>query len=134
MRTTMRNDRGITLLEVLISMLVISIGVLGLAPLVVLSVNANNMSRDVLAVSELMKEKIEFYENASALPGLPHLEVESDIGEGIYDRLYNRQTYIWDNTTDTLVPPGLCHIQVKVAWKDIQGLSHSSVCTTVLDK
>ncbi len=134
MRVFVRNDRGLTLLEVLISMLVISIGVLGLAPLVVLSVNANDMSRDVLAVSELAKEKIEFYENSSALPALPYYEVEDDLGEGTYDRLYDRTTYIWDNTTDTLVPPNLCHIQVTIAWTDIQGLSHTSVCTTVLDK
>jgi hypothetical protein len=115
-------------------MIVIAIGVLGMAPLVVLSTNTNNISRDVLDVSELAKEQIEFYENTDSLPSLPYYLVEQDLGEGVYDRLYDRTTYIWDNATDTLVPPGMCHIQVKVAWTDMHDLPHSTVFTTVLEK
>lgn len=126
----MKNNKGMTILEVLVSMLVLSIGVLGLAPLVVLSVSANNISRDVLTVSELAKEKIEEYENASALPTLPHYEVESDLKRGNYERI----TYIWDNTTDTLIPASLCHIDVKITWTDQIGLSHSSKFSTILEK
>jgi prepilin-type N-terminal cleavage/methylation domain-containing protein len=126
----MKNNKGITLLEVLVSMLVLAIGVLGLAPLVVLSVTANNISRDVLNVSELAKEKIEQYENASLLPALPHYEKESEVDGSIYDRM----TYIYDNTTDTLIPARLCHIDVKIAWTDQAGLSHSSKFSTMLEK
>jgi prepilin-type N-terminal cleavage/methylation domain-containing protein len=130
----MKNNKGLTLLEVLVSMLVLSFGILGLAPLVVLSQNANNISRDVVMVSELAKDKIEEYQNSSALPALPHYEMESGLGGGTYDRLYDRETLIWDNATDTLVPPGLCHIQVTISWYDMAGLPHSSVCSTVLEK
>lgn len=134
MRDRIQNNHGITLLEVLISMIVIAIGVLGMAPLVVLSTNTNNISRDVLDVSELAKEQIEFYENTDSLPTLPYYLREHDLGEGVYDRLYDRETYIWDNATDTLVPPGMCHIQVTVAWTDMHDLPHSTVFTTVLEK
>lgn len=126
----MKNNKGVTLLEVLVSMLVLAIGVLGLAPLVVLSVTANNISRDVLNVSELAKEKIELYENASLLPALPHYEEESEVDGSIYDRI----TYIRDNATDTLIPASLCHIDVKISWTDQAGLSHSSKFSTMLEK
>lgn len=130
----MKNERGMTILEVLVSMLVLAIGVLGLAPLVVLSTNANNISRDVLNVSELMKEKIEEYQNVASMPALPHHEVETGLGGGTYDRLYDRYTYVYDNATDTLIPPGLCHIDITIKWTDALGKNHKSTCSTILDK
>lgn len=125
----MKSEKGLTLLEVLVSMLVLAIGLLGLAPLLILSIETNTISQDAMAVSDLAKEKIEFYENSSLLPALPFEEKE----EGI-DGIYNRITLIYDNTTDSLIPDGLCHMQVTINWTENSGAERNAVYTTFLKK
>jgi len=124
----MRNQKGISLIEVLVSMVIIAIGLLGLAPLVVLSIDANSMSQDAMAACTLAKEKIETYENASLLPTLPYSEAETDLEGG-----YNRSTRIWDNTVDTLLPADLCQVEVVISWQDKMGVSRSATYSTLLD-
>jgi len=124
----MRNEKGISLIEVLVSMVIIAIGLLGLAPLVVLSIDANSMSQDAMAACTLAKEKIETYENASLLPTLPYSEEEAGLEGG-----YNRSTRIWDNTVDTLLPADLCQVEVVISWQDKMGVSRSATYSTLLD-
>jgi type II secretory pathway pseudopilin PulG len=124
------NKKGVSILEVLVSMIVLAVGVLGLAPLVVLSISANDMSRDVMTVSELTKEKIETYQNPSKIPSLPFYEKEEGIAGGHFDRY----TFIWDSDTDSLIPQGLCYIDVTIKWKDEGGADHTSKSTTILEK
>jgi Tfp pilus assembly protein PilV len=123
------NNKGLTLLETLVSMLILSFGVLGLAPLMVLSVESNSMAQDVMTVSNLAKETIEFYQTADSLPTLPYNQTEYDLA-GIYDR----QVLIWDNTTDTTITDGLCHIQVIITWTDDAGVTRSAPYASILDK
>jgi prepilin-type N-terminal cleavage/methylation domain-containing protein len=124
----MKNENGISLIEVLVAMVIIAIGLLGLAPLVVLSIDANSMSQDALAACTLAKEKIETYENASLLPALPYEEQETNLDGG-----YNRATRIWDNTVDTLLPADLCQVEVVISWQDKLGVSRSATYSTLLD-
>ena len=124
----MKNENGISLLEVLIAMVIISIGLFGLGPLVVMSIDANSMSQDALAACSLAKEKIETYENASLLPALPYDEHETDLDGG-----YSRSTRIWDNTVDTLLPADLCQMQVVISWRDKLGVSRSATYSTLLN-
>ena len=126
----MKNNKGISIQEVMVSMIVLAVGVLGLAPLIVLSISANNLSRDVMTVSELTKEKMERYENSVLIPALPYSETETGLSGGLYDR----HTYIWDSDTDSLIPEGLCYIDVTIKWKDEAGLGHSSRASTILRK
>ena len=112
----MRNERGISLLEVLVAMILISIGLLGLAPLVVLSVDANSTSQDALAASALAAEKIELYQNADSLPTAPFQEEEGELDGG-----FTRTTRLWDNSVDTLLPDDICQLEVQVTWVDKMG-------------
>jgi type IV pilus assembly protein PilV len=125
----MKNEKGFTLLEVLISMLVLAVGLLGLAPLMILSVETNTMSQEASMASNLAKVKIEIYQNSDNIPALPYEEVEEDIFGG-----YSRKTAIIDNATDSLIPEGLCHIQVAIGWTDNSGVHRSSTYTTFLKK
>ena len=123
------NDKGLSLLETLVSMLILSFGILGMAPLFVLSIESNSMSQDVMTVSNLAKETIEFYQTSGSLPVLPYDQTEHAI-----DGTYDRQTLIWDNTTDTTITDGLCHIQVIITWTDNVGVSRSAPYKSILDK
>jgi Tfp pilus assembly protein PilV len=125
----MKNERGITLIEVMISILILAFGLLALAPLVVLSVETNNISRDALLASTLAKEKIELYQQSSAIPALPYTEYETNINGG-----YNRYTYIYDNTVDSLIPPQLCNMQVTISWVNKLGSQRSISYETMLAK
>jgi Tfp pilus assembly protein PilV len=125
----MKNNRGITLIEVMISILIMAFGLLALAPMVVLSIETNSMSRDALAASNLAKEKIEVYQNNPTLPSLPHTEYEAYI-----DGIYNRYTFIYDNAVDTLLPAGVCNLQVTINWVNKLGSNRSISYETLLKK
>jgi type IV pilus assembly protein PilV len=125
----MQNQKGLSLLEVLVAMIVLAIGLLGFAPMVVMSIEGNNMSRDALEVTQLAKNKLELYENASLIPALPYEETETGLSGG-----YDRFTRMWDNSTDTLLPEGLCEIQVVISWQDKVGVSRSATYSSLVDK
>lgn len=141
------NNRGITLLEVMISMLILSFGALGLAPLFVLSIESNITARDNTYVTRLIEEQIEFYVSADSLPTAPFSVQEQFIydensssgstgGEGesetLNSLLYTRSTVIDDHASDSTVPDGLYQITVAVNWNDHQALQRSSMYSTYL--
>ena len=114
------NDRGISLLEVLIGMIILACGILGMAPMVVLSMEGNNISRDVTMASNLAKEKMEYFEGLATLPAMPFEEKETDLAGN-----YTRAVRLWDNTVDTLVPPDLCQLEITIAWTDQAGTNRA---------
>lgn len=123
----MRNESGLTLLEVVISMVVLSIGLIGLAPMVVLSIRGNTVSRDVQSVANIARDKIEFYKSLEPLPPLPFELVEQQ-GE------YSITTVIDDSTVDSLLVDELCELQLTITWSDDFGVTHSSSYKTYLEK
>lgn len=123
------NESGLTLLEVLVSLIILSIGILGLGPMVVLSIDGNNISEDMMTVSNLAKDKIEEYENLAVLPSMPYEESETDI-EGIY----NRYIVLYDNSSDTSLSDNLCQLKVVIAWEDKSGQIRSTTYSTYLEK
>lgn len=125
----LHNESGLTLLEVMVSMLITTIGILGLAPLIVLSINDNNTSRGVMEAASLAKEKIEMFENLDTLPALPFVEKEANLGDGYY-----RITQIRENTTDTTLPAGIAFMNVEVSWVDQAGTHQSTSYSTILEK
>ncbi len=126
----MFNNRGMTLLEVLIGMLVTSIGLMGLAPLLVVSMDANKISQDVMTICDLAKDKLELYQVGADLPDTLPYESFDEALESTYDRT----TAIWDNSTDTLVPAGLAYVEVTIAWTDQMGAPRSSTFSTMVPK
>lgn len=123
------NQKGLSLLEVLISMLLLALGLLTLAPMVVISIEGNNISRDVLTVSEMAKEKIEFYKGLDPFPPVPLVENETNIYGG-----YNRSTSILDKASDATIPDGLYQVTVSITWKDKSGVDRSTLYSTFVSK
>ncbi|MDF1544030.1 MAG: prepilin-type N-terminal cleavage/methylation domain-containing protein [bacterium] len=124
------NQDGMTLLEVLISVIILSLGVLGMAPLMMMSVESNNVSRDVIRATELGRERLEFYEALDSLPVLPFQRADSALIEGSYQIT----TYIEDSSSDTLIPPGIAYITVAVGWMDNLNIRRTSSFTSILEK
>jgi len=123
------NQKGLSLLEVLISMLLLALGLLTLAPMVVISIEGNNISRDVLTVSEMAKEKIEYYKGLDPFPPLPYVENETNIYGG-----YNRSTSILDQASDSTIPAGVYKVLVNVTWTDKSGVARSTNYSTYIGK
>jgi prepilin-type N-terminal cleavage/methylation domain-containing protein len=123
------NNRGITLIEVMISILILAFGLLALAPMVVLSIEGNNISRDALEASNLAKEQIETFQNSAVMPTLPF-----NMSEPNLRGTYTRQTYIYDNAVDSLLPPNLCNMQVTISWTNKLGSLRSISYETMLEK
>ncbi len=129
-KTNMRhNEKGLSLLEVMVSMIILSIGILGMAPLLVLSVDGNNTSNDMLTVSNLAKDRIEFFETLSPLPAMPFKETEANLGDG-----YNRYTVMYDNATDSTLSENICHLEVTISWINKSGNSRSTKYSTYIEK
>jgi Tfp pilus assembly protein PilV len=123
------DNAGVGLMEVMVSMLVLAIGILGLAPLLVVSIEGNIISRDNDTTSGLIRKKVEFFEGLDSLPPIPYKEEERNL-QGVY----SRTTYITDNTVDTLVPEGVYQVDITVSWIDQQNLQRGSSYSTYILK
>lgn len=136
-------EKGITLMEVMVSMIVMSIGLLGIAPLIILSIEANNISEDTIIASNLVRDKIEYLEALDSIPLSMYNEVESDVyitymrsdGQLLATKTeigFNRKTLIQDNAIDSLTPVGLLKVIVDIGWVDKVGVSRQTSITTYL--
>lgn len=121
------SQAGMSLLEVLVAMVLLAIGLLGLAPMFVNSIKGNVNSRDNSVAAGLASERIEQYEHMNPLPALPFYAEETGLGGGIY----TRRTAIIDHATDSLIPVGGCRIDVTIAWTDDQKINRSSHLSTL---
>ena len=111
----MHNDRGMGLLEVLVSMIILAIGLLGLAPMIVTSIEGNIIARDHTTASNLVKQKVEYFQGLDSLPATPYTETESNVMTG-----FTRTSRIEDRTSDSSIADGLYLVEVEVAWTDNQ--------------
>ncbi len=122
-------EDGMGLLEVLVSMIILAIGILGMAPMIVTAVDGNVVSRDNTTASNLITQKLEFYEDQDTLPTVPFVEKEEGLGDG-----FARVTRIKDSTVDTLIPSGVYEVEVAVIWSDHKNISHARTYSTYIPK
>jgi len=124
-RKIISNDDGLSLLEVLIAMIILAVGLMGLAPMLVVSIEGNTISRTSSVAANLLKQKVEYYEGLSSMPTVPYREVESGL-----QNIYTRSTFINDHSVDSLIPDGVYKIDVMVAWTDNQNVQRSNQYST----
>ena len=120
LKDSLSNQKGMTLLEVMISMLILTFGVLGLAPMIVISMYGNSYSNQVTVADAIAMDRFEEIKTWYHISPLPHSETVNNV-QGIF----TRQTLINDATTDASIPSGVYEIQVNVTWTDQKQLPRS---------
>jgi type IV pilus assembly protein PilV len=128
-------SHGFTLMEVLIAIVILSVGLLGMAALTVGIINGNKFSNDVTKATTLAKDKMEDVIR-SGYSGPPQTEtpvidnygtILPDYGE--YERITVADLY----TSGTDWPPdGIKVVTVTVNWKDSNQSVHFVEVKTIL--
>jgi prepilin-type N-terminal cleavage/methylation domain-containing protein len=113
-------EKGFTLIEVMISMVILAVGVLGLAPLMVLSIYSNTYSQDLTRATAVAQDRIEQLKNAGNFAVVPYGDTTYNI-----NGTFNRTVRVDDATTDGTVPAGVYRIKVTIAWTDDKGMARS---------
>ncbi|MCK4385205.1 MAG: prepilin-type N-terminal cleavage/methylation domain-containing protein [candidate division Zixibacteria bacterium] len=114
------NEKGVTLLEVLVAMIILAFGVLGLAPMIVISMYGNSYSNQVTVADAIAQDRLEEIKTWFEVDPIPYSQTVNDI-HGIF----TRKTLIDDAITDASIPNGVYKIQVDITWTDQKQLSRS---------
>ncbi|MFH1337146.1 MAG: prepilin-type N-terminal cleavage/methylation domain-containing protein [Candidatus Zixiibacteriota bacterium] len=114
------NSKGMTLLEVMISMIILAIGVLGLAPMMVISIFGNSFSNQVTMADAIALDRLEEIRNWSYVSPVPYSQTVNNV-----DRIFTRETIINDNASDGTVPVGVYKIRVTTTWTDHKEVNRS---------
>jgi len=116
-----KGEKGFTLIEVLVAMIVLAIGILGLAPMLVISMQGNQFSREITEATYLAQDRLEQLRNQTVISPIPYSEYSFSLnGE------YTRTVDVSDRNVDNSIPPGVYRMTVNVSWIDKDGKSHSS--------
>ena len=121
------NSRGVSLIEVLVAMIILAIGLLGLAPFMIVSIEANSASKNAAIASLIARDKIESLEAQPLLPTFATSEVETNVRAG-----YDRTTVISTHASDSTIPEGLVRATINVSWIDDLGVNRQTTVSTFL--
>lgn len=119
-RKARKNQKGFTLIEVMISVVILAVGVLGLAPLMVLSIYSNTYSQDLTRATAVAQDRIEQLKNAGNFVTLPYADTTNNISG-----IYNRTVRVDNTASDGTVPAGVYRIKVTIAWTDKNKMARS---------
>lgn len=115
-----RGEAGLSLPEVLAAMVVLSLGILGLAPMMAISIDGSVHADNVTSVIATAQERVEAKLANGIVGTLPITETEQqDNGK------YTITTVITDATIDTLIPEHVYKIDVSVNWMDDDSVGRS---------
>jgi Tfp pilus assembly protein PilV len=119
-RSAFGGKEGITILEVMISMVILAFGILGLAPMVVISMHGSSYSGEVTSANALAQARMEQLKSATSFSPLPWYTQETQL----YN-IYTRETRVDDRTTDGTIPLGVYKIKVTISWTDQKEMARS---------
>lgn len=107
-----KNQDGLSILEVLIAMLILSAALILLLNMTMVALDANDWSKNMTTATQLMQEKLEQVRN---VPNLSSMHDGYDVIDGV-----SRKWRI------TAVSSHLRQVDVAVAWTDVMGRSKSN--------
>lgn len=123
------NQKGLSLIEVLAAMVVLTLGILGLAPLMAISVRGSVHSENITSVVAAAQEMIEQKIGAVGFPTMPYVQTSTFDGGK-----YTVTTRITDNTVTSSIPAHVFKVDATVNWTDASGLARTLTFTTYTTK
>jgi len=112
-------NKGFTLLEVMIAMVLTALAIMGIIALYVTETKASGFSRHTTEAAVLAQDKIEFLRTQASGPvntTETNLNERAQPASGIYKR----------TTTETVIAGQYADIMVQIDWND-DGISHTIV-------
>ncbi len=124
-RYTYKNDGGFTLTEVMMAIVVLSVGLLGLAQTLVVVINTNLSARQLTAATTLAQAGME------EVHRIGYGDADTAAGMDDYGSLANFEAYKRVTTIETDTPgTGMKTATINVSWKgDQRSLSLSTILT-----
>jgi Tfp pilus assembly protein PilV len=122
-------EEGLTLIELLVAAIVLSIGVLGLAPLMAISVRGSVRGENVTNVVAAAQQLIEMKIGAVGFPTIPYTQTQTFDGGK-----YSATTTVTDQTVNSSIPAHVYRVDVDVAWTDDGGMQRNLTFTTYTTK
>jgi type IV pilus modification protein PilV len=118
-----------SLIEVMAAMLVLAVGVLGLAPLMVITMDSNSFANELTQANTLAQDKIESIRNISSFSPLPYVQTQNNVLNH-----YTVVTRVDGTESDATVPSGVYRLHVNVSWIDHNDLPRSVDYRTFTNK
>jgi prepilin-type N-terminal cleavage/methylation domain-containing protein len=116
-----RDDKGMTLVEIMVAMIILAIALAWLAPMLVTAMRGNRLGGDLTTASTLAQDKIEELRNVSYSSLLSHPAGQDTVGKMIRN---------W-NIAEELGQDGLARITITVSWQDDKGEDHQAQFETM---
>ena len=120
------SETGLTLIEILMTMMIVAIFLLSLGPLFTFAAQGINEGKSVTRANMLIQEKFEQLKNSVSLS--PGLSSADTTGEFI------RFWEIEDAAIDTLLPEGLMRVTVTVEWTAPHSEEKSVAVSTLISE
>jgi prepilin-type N-terminal cleavage/methylation domain-containing protein len=127
MKAIFKNRRGFTLLEIMITILLLTVALLGMAALTATVVKGNSYSKQVTTATMLAKDKMEQLKNttvSSLTGGTDYATIDSTIQGSSTGAFYTRTWSITSGTTTTTVT-----VVVQWVW---EGKARSTTISTIV--
>lgn len=106
------NQKGFTLLELLIALVILAIGLLGLAGLHITAIKGNVSGFKLSTASAIAQERIEELKALDPASAALSAGIHNDVPVTVQGRAYNRSYTIQDNTPVT----GISTILFTISW------------------
>ena len=118
-----------SLIEVAAAMVVLAIGILGLAPMMTVTMSANSFSRDLSQADNLAQDRLETLRLMGNFAPLPYTTTENNLlGR------YTRTTRVDAYETDPTVPSRVYRTDVTITWPDQNGIPRTASYSTYIAK
>jgi Tfp pilus assembly protein PilV len=125
----LKGEAGITLVEVLAAMVILSVGILAMAPMMVISIHGNTFSTEVSEIASAAQLSIEEQIGAKSFASMPYVQCDS-LENGKYEVV----TVVTDESVDASIPAHVYQIDVTVNWTDDAAVGRSMTFSTFASK
>jgi Tfp pilus assembly protein PilV len=114
------HESGLTMVEVLAAMIVAALGILALAPMMVVSIQGNGHAESLTAATMKAQTLLESLKQQDPLPAIPYQNVVADTADGM-----TQYVEIDNHGSDAAIPTGVNRLSVTVTWTDKGGVDRS---------